>query len=199
MGYWDVLFRFADKPGVNANPATINPEKKPMALRLAYGYVRLLLALELLLFTGSFLFHVSAFLLGRTVAYDEYGLALFRAAVFVGIPVAAFVKDGLLWVDQIKVCPKWMWKGSLMVGVYGLLTIFFPQADLSLPDRILTVTGFPLGFEAISICILYSVLRRDYLEKEELARRVLYSILSAATIVTAALLYRAGYLHNPRR
>jgi hypothetical protein len=170
-----------------------------MTLRLAYGYVRLLLALELLLFTASFLLHLSALFLGRTAAYDEYGLTLFRAVVIVGLLVFAFVKDGLRWVDQIKICPKWMWKGSLMVGGYGLLTAFLPQPGPSLADRILTVSGFPLGFEAASICVLYSVLSKDYLEKAELARRALHSILIAALIVTVVLLYRAGFLHHSGR
>ena len=169
-----------------------------MTLRLAYGYVRLLLALEGLLFTASFLLHLSAFFLGRTAAYDEYGLTLFRAVVIVGLPVFAFVKDGLRWVDQIKICPRWMWKGSLIVGAYGLLTAFLPQAGPSLADRILTVSGFPLGFEVVSICILYSVLSKDYLEAQ-LARRALHSILIAALMVTVVLLYRAGYLHHSGR
>jgi hypothetical protein len=170
-----------------------------MTLRLACGYVRLLLALELLLFTASWLLHLSAFFLGRTAAYDEYGLALFRAVVIVGLPVFPFVKDGLKWVDQIKICPGWMWKGSLMVGAYGLLTAFLPQAGPSLADRILTVSGFPLGFEAVSICILYSVLSKDHVGKAELRQRTLHSILIAALIVTVVLLYRAGYLHHAGR
>lgn len=56
-------------------------------------------------------------------------------------------------------------EGSLMLGAYGLLTAFLPQPGPSLADRILTVSGFPLGFEAVPICILYSVLLKDYLEK----------------------------------
>jgi hypothetical protein len=65
-----------------------------MMVWLGYGYARLLLALELLLLTASLVLHVSMFLMGRTTAYDESGLILFRAVVIVGVATVAFVKDG---------------------------------------------------------------------------------------------------------
>jgi len=103
-------------------------------------------------------------------------------------------------MDQIKSCPTWMWKAALILGVYGLfilcLQAIFPQGT-SISDQALTISGFPLGFDAISFCILYSVLRSGYLDKSEVVRRALHSVIFVALGVTAFLAYRAGYLHHP--
>jgi hypothetical protein len=80
--------------------------------------------------------------MGAKEPYLGFGAPLFRAAVVVGLPVFAFIKDSLRRVDQIKSCPKWMWKAALSLGVYVLLTAFlqrviFPQG----PDESLIVGG----------------------------------------------------------
>jgi len=159
------------------------------ALPAAGAYIRLLFAIELLLLAASVLLHGTVFFLGATEPYVQYSHVLVRAGVLIGILVFAFVKDGLRWIDQIKSCPKWMWRGSLIAGVYALLTFFFAHPTL-------TLSGFSIAFDAISICILYSVLSKDYLENAEMVRRSLHSILMAAVIVTVVVLYRAGYLHH---
>src|SRR5271170_6778832 len=144
-----------------------------MVARLAYAYVRLLLALELLLLSGSLLVHLSV-AIGTNKLYAAYGLILFRGAVIVGIPTVSFVKDSLKWKDQVKSCPEWMWKGSLMLGVYAIfitcLQAIFPAGD-SFSEQTLTISGVPLAFEAISFCILYSVLRLGYQDKSEVIVR----------------------------
>ena len=171
-----------------------------MTSRIAVAYVRVLFLLELLLFAASLLLHMSA-LLGAKKPFANYGLMLFPAAVIVGLPVIAFVKDSLRWVDQIKSCPKWMWKGALAFGVYGvftlLLQVIFP-GGASIDDQTLAVTGFPSGFEAISVCILYSVLWSGYLQKRETVRRALHSISFVGVGIAAFLLYRAGYFGRLR-
>jgi len=167
-----------------------------MIFRLARCYVSLLVALELLLLAASLALHVSVFFRGRTTAYDECGLILFRAGVIVGIPTCAFVKDSIRWVQQIKSCPRWMWRGSLVLGVYSVLTVFFPQGP-SFADRVLTVSGFPLGFEAISICILYSVLSRGYLEREEVIKRALHSVVIGCLVAVLFLAFPAGSSRHP--
>jgi|SRR5215472_2076429 len=91
-----------------------------VAVRIAYGYACILWAAEALLFLMSLMLH-SAVLVGAKGSFINYDLALFRAAVIVGILTTAFLKDGLLWVQQIKSCPKWMWKTALALGVYSLL------------------------------------------------------------------------------
>lgn len=171
-----------------------------MIAHLAYAYVRLLLVLEAMLFAASLLLHVSV-LAGATRPSGEYGLLLFRGTVVVGVAATPFIKDGLSWKEQIKRCPRWMWKAALTLGVYALFilclqTIF--TEDVPLLDRgALTVSGFPLAFDAISFCILYSVLRAGYLDKREIVRRVLISAIWIFLGVVTLLTYRAGYLRHP--
>ena len=152
-----------------------------MIRRLASAYVYFLLVLEMLLLAASFSLHVYVFAGGKGL-YADCGSMLFRGAVAMGFPVTPFVKDSFRWVAQIKSCPKWMWRAALTLGVYGLylglLTLIFESASSS--GNALTLSGVPLGFEAISVCILYSVLREGYREKSEVVRRVRYSIILVA-------------------
>lgn len=155
-----------------------------------HAYIRVLFALELLLFAASVSLHGAVFFIGATEHFVQYSEILFRAAVLIGMLVFAFIKDGLRWVEQIKSCPMWMWKGSLIAGIYAILIAVFAPVTV-------TLTGFPIAFEAISICILYSVLSKGYLKKSELVRRSLHSVVMAALICSVILSYRAGYLHPP--
>jgi hypothetical protein len=197
---------FPDRPQAmeySSLPAVVSrvclvPWKDPMIARLAYTYVGFLFLMQMLLFTASLLLHATVFIAGPQKIYAEYALMLFRAGVVVGIPVCAFLKDGLRWMDQIKSCPKWMWRAALAIGLYSLLTFFFPQ-NASLSESPLILSGFPLGFEATGLCVLYSVLWSGYLEKPVVVRRALHSIIIVAVVATVILAYRAGYLHHPKR
>jgi hypothetical protein len=68
----------------------------------------------------------------------------------------------------------------------------------SLFDRNLIVSGFPLAFDAISLCILSSVLWSGYLERAEVTRRAMYSAAIVSLGVAVFLAYRAGYLRHPK-
>lgn len=170
-----------------------------MIARLAYAYASTLLVLETLLFAATLLLHLSVLMMGPNQAYAKFGIPLFRATVIVGIPVFAFVRDGM-WMNQIKSCPRWMWKGALTLAVYALVItcvqILFSEGPFF--ERALAVSGFPLGFDAIFLCVLYSVLWSNYLEKSEAVRRAMHSAAFVALGVIVFLAYRAGYLHRPR-
>ena len=175
--------------------------KKDLPPALAYGYVRVLFVLEILLFTASLLLHLNVIVMGHNEIYTKYGLLLFRGAVIIGIPTTTFIKESLQWVDQIQSCPKWMWMTALLLGLYAILIaclqVISPDSP-SLLDKNLIVSGFPLAFDAISLCILSSVLWYGYLERSEVIRR---AILSASIVTFGAavfLAYRAGYLQRPR-
>ena len=157
-----------------------------------HAYIHLLFALELLLFVASVSLHGTVFFIGATECSVQYSEILFRAQVVIGMLVFAFVENGLRWVQQIKSCPTWMWKGSLIAGIYAILIAVFAPTTV-------TLSGFPIAFEAISICVLYSVISKSYLEESELVRRSPYSVVMAALIGTVLLSYRAGYLHPPGR
>ena len=167
-----------------------------MIRRLASAYVYFLLVLEMLLLAASFSLHVYVFAGGKGL-YADCGSMLFRGAVAMGFPATPFVKDSFRWVAQIKSCPKWMWRAALTLGVYGLylglLTLIFESASSS--GNALTLSGVPLGFEAISVCILYSVLREGYREKSEVVRRVRYSII----LVAVGVMFRYGWHRGSAR
>jgi hypothetical protein len=174
--------------------------EEPVVARLANAYVRFLLVLEALLFALSLLLHLSV-LLGAKELFAEFGAVLFRGTFIVGILVIAFIKDGLRWRDQLKTCPRWMWKTALALGLYGLVVlclqaIFSEGASFS--EQALTVSGFPLGFDAIALCIIYSVLWSSYLTKSEVAKGAGKSLLMLSLGLTAFLAYRAGYLRHPK-
>jgi hypothetical protein len=171
-----------------------------MIYRFAYAYVRLLLVLEALLFTLSLLLHVSV-IIGAKKPFAEFGATLITGALIAWIMVTAFVKDGLRWRDQIKSCPGWMWRAALAMGAYGLVILclqaVFPEGA-SISEQTLTVSGFPLGFDAISLCVLYSVLWSGYLTKSEVAKRTRNSLLMIALGLVAFLAHRAGYWPHPK-
>jgi hypothetical protein len=169
-----------------------------MKVRAAYVYVRLLFALELVLLVASLLMNFVVFI-GRS-NHAGLGTALFRAAVFLGLPVFAFIKESLRWPDQIKSCPKWMWKSALFLGAYTLLSLFLEAIilrDNFLTKQSLMLYAFPLGFDAIFICILYSVLYVGYLEESEIVRRAQHSVIFIVFI--AIMFIAADYLPYPKQ
>ena len=163
--------------------------------RLVRIYAFLLFAVVSLLFGSSLLLHLAAFL-DRRDLIAAFGLTLFRFTVIAAIASMPFVEDSLKWVQQIKKCPKWMWRTALGLGIYVIamtcLQMFvFPQ-DPSLNDQTLVLSGFPLGFQAIAICILHSVLWSDTLGREEFARRAGRSVAMVVLIMVVFLAYHAG-------
>jgi hypothetical protein len=171
-----------------------------VASRFAYAYISLLLVLESVLFISSLLLHLSV-LLGTRGLFAESGAVLFRGTFIVGIPVIAFIKDSLRWRDQLRTCPTWMWKAALALGVYSLVVLclqaFFPEGA-SFSEQALAVSGFPLGFDAIAFCIIYSVLWSGYLTKSDVAKGAGKSLLMVFLGIVAFLAYRAGYLRHPK-
>ena len=167
---------------------------KTLLLGAARGYVVVLIALQLLLLMASLLLHVTV-LIGASTPFRAYGLAMFRAAVVVAIPVFAFIKD--YWTDQIKNCPRWMWKAALVLGIYGLLTMVLLLWSRTEWAAAVTLSGFPLGFEAISFCVLYPVIGQGYLSEPEVKRRALHSVGLIALMAFGFLAYQAGYLRHP--
>lgn len=139
--------------------------------------------------------------MGPHEAYAKYAPPLFTVAVVLGLAAVAFIKDSLDWVQQIKTCPKWMWRTALSLGVYAIvilcIEVIWPKAP-SLLDQGLTVSCFPLAFDAIYLCILWSVLRSGYLERSEVVRRAMHSVGIVTLGIIVFLACRGGYLHHPK-
>ena len=161
-------------------------------VRLARWYALSLLMLEMSFLMASVLLHISV-MLGTAKLYIEYGLWLFRGTILLAALVTPFVHDNLRCKEQIQKCPDWMWKGALILGIYVLLLVLqmvcFPQGS-SLEDQHLLMSGSPLVFDLMAICILYSVLWRGYLETRELIRRFSHSLSILILGGTLLLLYR---------
>jgi hypothetical protein len=164
-----------------------------MTTRIAYTYIRVLLFFEFLLFALSLLLHIREFIVGVN-GYERYGTELFRAAVFVGLCVPPFMKDSLRWVEQIRTCPRWMWRAALILGAYVILIAVLQLVGFHFA---LVISGFPMGFEAIGCCILYSVLWRPIFTDSQVVQRARNSVLFVSFIAVMFLAYRAGYLPHP--
>jgi hypothetical protein len=103
------------------------------------------------------------------------------------------MKDGLRWKDQVKSCPEWMWKAALGLWAYGfvvfILKVVFPAAPSPIGDP-MVVSSFPLGFDAITICILYAAFGRRWLNEAELKRAAAISVV----IIGVELAIFGGFL-----
>lgn len=162
--------------------------------RVAYGYVRVLFALELLHFPASLLLHLSM-ILGVKVYCSEWPAVLYGVvggSILLWGAAVAFTERGA-WKRQIESCPTWMWGTALALGVYALCT--FPLGV----SRGLPLSSMPMAFDAIGICILYSVLWSGYLDRSKVAKKALHSIFFVALVLTGFVAYRAGYLPQPHK
>ena len=176
------------------NSVEFHCRMKRLLLSVARGYVVVLIALQLLLLLSSLQLHITV-LIGAPTPFEAHGLTVFRAAVVVTIPVFAFIRD--YWTDQIKNCPRWMWKTALALGIYGLLSMVLLLWHRTDWAAAVVLSGFPLGFEAISFCVLYPVIWQRYLSESEVERRALHSIGMIALMAFGFFAYQAGYLRHP--
>jgi hypothetical protein len=161
-----------------------------MVVRLAHAYIYLLLVLELLLLIALLVVHASV-LMGATELYVEFGKALFIGTVLGAIPTFSYIKNAHNWKDEIKYCPKWMWKSALLFQGYGVLVLIVHLIALTDGNHLfgpsLSFSALPLGFSAISFCILFVVVRTDALDDSELIKRTRESILFIAICVLSYL------------
>ncbi len=172
-----------------------------MIARCAYVYVRLLLALTVLLFVSSLALHVSV-LMGRGELYTRFGQMLFGGTVIVGIPITLFEKNRNFWKNEFKICPSWLRGAVVTFAAYGLGVLFlqlivFPDEDPF--QQAFAVSAIPLSFDSILLCILYAVVWSGSVDESELVRRARNSVIAAALTGVVFLAYRAGYLHHPAK
>lgn len=172
----------------------------PTITRIARGYVSVLAALEVPLIGAIALLHLCV-IMGVKQPSIEYGAWLFRVSVVLALPAAAFIRDSARWMDQVKSCPAWIWKTALGLALYSaailLLQMIFSD-DPSFSDHTLMMSGFPIGFNAMVVCIVYPVLRSNYLEDAELIRRVGASIAMVTVCALTLLAYQAGCLRHAK-
>jgi hypothetical protein len=83
---------------------------------------------------------------------------------------------------------------ALLLGLYPILLLFFRRTS---SGGALTLSGVAIGFDAISFCVLYPVLRSSYLKESDVVHRTLRSLILIAICAAGYMAYRAGYLHRP--
>ena len=101
-----------------------------------------------------------------------------------------FIEHAPDWLTQVRASPSWMWKSAFVVAACGfstaVLPAILPLSHSSSRDA-LVYFGFPLGFDAVMLCILYSVLWGRYLDDLEMIRRAQYSVILSALILAVFL------------
>jgi hypothetical protein len=149
-----------------------------MIARAGRVYVQLLMVAEMTLLLASIVIHLSV-LSGTGAAYERSQDVLGTIVIVISGPVFLFKKKGVGLIAQITSCPKWMWKSAVVIAAYAFLTpLTFVISPLSQQFGFSLVgSAFPLAFEAIPVCILYSTLRRVHLDESELSHNALLSLL----------------------
>jgi hypothetical protein len=170
-----------------------------MLAKIARLWMLLLLAVGVALLVASLSLNVTVLCYGYIGNYwkaPNFGILLLGAAT------APFNKEPVRWVKQIKACPRWMWISALALAVYGLVAAllqFAFHAGPDFSDQTLALSAFPLGFETIPICLLYSALWTGFVDRSTLPKRAAASL--GLVVFTAIFLAagRAGYLPHPAR
>jgi hypothetical protein len=149
-----------------------------MIARAGRIYIQALMVAEVILLLASIAIHLSV-LAGTEAVYEKYQGALGTAVIVLCGPPFAFKKKGAGLIAQIKSCPQWMWKSAVAIAAYGILTLLtlVISPTNSLFTSSLVGSGFPLGFEAVPICILYSTLWRLHLDGSGLIKNAGISLL----------------------
>lgn len=161
-------------------------------IRLARAYVRIILLLVAIHLSTSLVLHLSVWA-DQTKSYQGYSLILFRYGCVIWLIAGSFVKNSFKWMDQVKSCPTWLWLPALFLGLYPILLLSFRKASFGVA---LTVSGVVIGFDAISFCVLYPVIRSSYLKESEVVQRTLQSFVIVAICVAGYMAYQYGYLHG---
>jgi hypothetical protein len=174
--------------------------KKSMIVQFANAYVRFLLALAILLFAAVLVLHVKV-LIGATNTDADYGKMLILGNLTALFPIFFFPKDRNIWQNEFKSCPRWMRIAVVILAVYGLVVCFLGVIIVPVGNPVqgdgLSLSAFFLGFDAISICIPYSVIWTAPLEQSELIRRTRNSVIAVALAVIVSSAYHAGYFPHP--
>jgi hypothetical protein len=163
-----------------------------MPIGFAYAYARILLVLTAILFALALVLHLGV-LFHVNQSWLKFIPWMFHLIVFVNLLVTPFLRDHLRWMDQVKACPKWLWKSALGAALYSFSTfvVLMFSGNMSLWNY--ASTGFPLGFDALCFCIIYAAICKNYLSGPEVSRKALYS--AGFGILTLVLFTLGSYFH----
>jgi hypothetical protein len=161
-----------------------------MISRLAYGYVCALFVIDLILVFVSLALHVSS-LMGSTQLYAEYGEFVFFLSLGIVLSASFLAEERNVWKNEFTRCPTWLKICVLTLIIYGGVGLFFQvmffQGENTLKSNIISGSAVPLGFEAGSLCILYSLLWSSLVSKMEFIKRVRNSVAALAACLVFVL------------
>ena len=156
---------------------------------LARFYVISIFLLELLLLGAAVTVHIAVWL-GKNQIREP----LLVGGLLAGFATGFLAKDQNIWKNEFKSCPSWMRRAVIVLGLYGLVIAFFEIVALpSLrdPERMLAVSAMVLAFNALFLCIPYSVLWANPLQGAELVKKSLMSFV-ALVLGGVVILVRSG-------
>jgi len=165
-----------------------------MIAKCARAYVVALLVAERLLVASSLLPQMR-FLIGAHPLGAEYGQALLVGSLKAGLPVACFAKNNRIVKNELKSYPNWLRGMVIAFCVYGFAVMFIRTASFfnpGLPMDTLAVGGFTLGFDALWLCVPYSVLRSGAISEAEFINRSRISSIVAILATAIFIASRAG-------
>jgi hypothetical protein len=167
-----------------------------MLVRVAAGYARLLFAVTALLFGSTLAYHISI-LAGADVPYPGVGRPLILLNFLAGPAMVAMSKERNIWKNEFKSCPAWMQKAVVGFCIYGIVGIVAGLLTSgAVPNEAMPASAFFIGFDAIGVCVLYSVLWANPVENAELKKRVRNSaILTILWVVLSVYFHHDGPNH----
>jgi len=152
------------------------------------------MTVEIALFLVSVVIHLLV-LMGDRKLYEDYQGALGTAVIIIGGPAFAFKRKGVGLIAQIKSCPKWMWQSAIVIAAYGIATtsLFIFSTNVVFTSSFVG-SAFPLGFEVIPICILYSSIGPHHLDESQFLRNCMASVIFVILGIIWALAAHHGIL-----
>ena len=158
-------------------------------------YVRTLFVIEVLLFASSLLLHVAELVwVNKPIRFEHCSVMLFAATWMMGFAITPFRKrSNWEWVNEIKQCPEWMWKGALGFGIYTFVVAGTALLNGARPGSE-TISAFLIAFNAISGCLIYSTICSEPTEKFTLIRQTRNSLIGVSVAAIFLVALNAGYL-----
>jgi hypothetical protein len=148
-----------------------------MLVRIAAGYARLLFAITALLFGLTLAYHIGI-LVRAEIPYAEVGRPLIFLNFLACPAMVAMSKERNIWKNEFKSCPAWMRKAVAGFCIYGIVGMVASLvANDAVPSYAMPASAFFIGFDAIGVCVLYSVVWADPLESTELKKRARNSVI----------------------
>jgi hypothetical protein len=167
-----------------------------MIAKCARAYVVALLVVELLLVASSLLPQIG-FLAGAQEPRAEYGHALLLGSMVMSLLVFCFAKDKHIFTNELKSCPKWLRSIVIAFCAFGFVVLVARTAFSVNPEQLtgtLAASGFTLGYDAMCVSVLYSVLRSGAISEAEFIKRSRISSIAAIVAIAVFVANRAGWM-----